>query len=241
MILAYGSYRHALGEVALTIQRDATVSDDEILFGWRETWSIVGRLHADTPDDLTAAIQNLEAAYRRTRQDVVLYLPDGTTASAHQMRNADTVGGIRVIRPPSFPSGRGAEYSTFRTYSIQLEADFLDSSDETGLLAWNETLNFSGGGPRWVYLPTLQGRPVRQQLQAATTFKVTQSGRAVGLRGYPTPPAPIWPTAWHQEQGGVTRVLPHRVGSNNAQYEVTWTYSFESADPLLGRPTPKRG
>ncbi|HWA98357.1 MAG TPA: hypothetical protein VG713_07685 [Pirellulales bacterium] len=239
MILGYGAYRHELGEAALTIGREALLSNDGSAIGWRERWSIAGRLHADEQADLTTAIESLETAYRIAGQDAVLYLPDGMTPTAHRLLNADALGGVRVVRPPSFPDGFGAEYSTFRTYSIELEAEFVDPTLMTDVVEWAETLGFSGGGPKWAYLGTLAGAPIRQQLQQFTPFKVVQQGHAVGLRGYPTPASPIWPAAWHQDQGGVTRALPKRVGSTNSHYEVSWSYQFESADTLTGDPTSR--
>src|SRR3569623_1863535 len=115
MILAYGSYRHALGEANLTIQRDTILSPANLAIGWRERWHIQGRLQAATVEQLSSAIIAIENAYRVSQQDAVLYLPDGVTRTAHQLLNSKTYGGVRVTRPPSFPAGDGAEYSTFRT------------------------------------------------------------------------------------------------------------------------------
>lgn len=226
LVLAYGGYRHALREAALTIERRTLFSDSGLPRAVRHRWLIEGRLRADTQAALTAAIRHLEAAYARHNQNAVLYLGDGVTPTAHQLISAQTLGGVRVARPPSFPTGRGLEYSTFRNYTIELEADVaLAGTNDTQ--EFSESLSFSGGGPRWAYLPTLAGPPVRQQLQQQTPYRVVQSGRAVGQRAYPPPANPIWPSAWHQDQGGVVRQLPRP-----HEYVVEWTYHFESAEVL---------
>ncbi|MBL8829556.1 MAG: hypothetical protein JNM18_21435 [Planctomycetaceae bacterium] len=241
MILAYGSYRHALAETGIAIQRETQFATNGVPRALRERWRIDGVLQAESPEMLTRAIHELQHAYSRHAQDLTLYLPDGTTPTAHVILSRDTIGGVRVARPPSFPQGRGAEYSTYRSYTIELEADLPVSRETNLLLRWEEVLTFAGGGPRWVYLATLAGPPVRQQVQESTPYRATQSGRAVGLREYPTPAAPIWLAAWHQDTSTITRRLPRRVGSGAAasetDFEVTWLYQFESASPLVAQPS----
>jgi hypothetical protein len=240
MILAYGSYRHPLAEAGISIQRETLFAATGVPTATRERWWIDGVLQAESSAGVTRAIVELQSAYSRQAQDVVLFLPDGTTPTAHTIQSRDTIGGVRVTRPPSFPQGRGAEYSTYRSYTIELEADIPVTRDANLLLYWEEVLSFSGGGPRWVYLATLAGPPVRQQVQESTPFRATQSGRAVGFRDYPTPAAPIWLAAWHQDASTITRRLPKRTGSGAAttetEFEVTWQYQFESASPLVAQP-----
>lgn len=241
MILAYGSYRHALAEAGLSIRRETQFTANGVPTSIRERWRIDGVLQAESPEAVTRAIHDLQTAYSRQLQDVALYLPDGTTPTAHVILSRDTIGGVRVTQPPSFPQGRGAEYSTFRSYTIELEADLPVSGEANPSLRWEEVLSFSGGGPRWVYLATLAGPPVRQQVEESTPYRATQSGRAVGLREYPTPAAPIWPSAWHQDASTITRRLPRRIGAGTAatetDFEVTWLYQFESASPLVAQPS----
>jgi hypothetical protein len=144
-----------------------------------------------------------------------------------------------VIAPPSFPRGQGAEYSTFRNYTIALEAEWL--APQATLLAWQETIRFQGGGPRFAYLEPINGQPVKQLLKQATTFKATQSGEAVGYAAYPLPALPIWPDAEHTDRREIRYELPRRMGPPGnptyTQFKVSWSYSFEDSGPLLGLPT----
>ena len=234
MILAYGSYRHALAETAVAIARETTFSPTRVPLTTRETWRIEGILQAASSAELTAAIDALTKAYARQGQDATLYLPDGITPSAHRLLSRDTLGGVRVVRPPSFPEGRGPEYSTFRSYAIELQADFAAAESDDAVLISEEVLNFSGGGPRWVYLPTLTGLPIKQIVQQATPIRVTQTGRAVGFARYPEPAEPLWPEAWHQETSTIARHLPRRNGTQmtETEFEVQWNYQFEAVEML---------
>ena len=241
MILRYGNYQHALGEASVRILHEALFAPTGQHVATRQRWQIDGVLHGDDPAALTSAIEQLTAAYATADQDLVLLHPDGVTPTAHQLTSAETLSGVRVTRPPSFPEGRGAEYTTFRSYTIELEAELPAVGVGDALLHFEETLAFRGGGPRWIMLSTLAGPPVAQIVESATPYHVTQSGRAVGRVNYPAPAAPLWPAALHADQATVTRRLPHRATSAGTaqptEYETTWHYTFESATPLVGNPT----
>jgi len=198
MYLRYGSYTHAQNEPAVQIARRAVFSPRGFRQAIRETWRIVGVLHAADQPGLTLAIADLRSAYSGNGCDLGLYLDDGATPTDHVMASAAALGGTRVTAL-EFPSGTGAEYSTFRSYSIAVEGDFPDTSNN--LLDFSETISFEGtGGPRIVFLDTLEGLPQPQLAQQRTTCRARQAGRAVGMAGYPPVAAPIWPGAELQEQ-----------------------------------------
>jgi hypothetical protein len=238
MYLKYGSYQHAAHEVSVTISKQGLFAEGGSSRGWRERWNIQGRLQAGDPAALTAAIDALTAAYGVQAQDVGFFLDSGEPTS-HAIASARTNGGVRVVAPPSFPEGRGAEYSTFRNYTIVLEAELLDPS--TALLSWTEVLTFKGGGPQFAFLEPINGAPQKQLLKQATTFRATQSGQAVGQFSYPTPAPPIWPAAEHADQRDVRLELPKRHGPPGnptyTEFKITWSYSFEDAGPLVGLPS----
>lgn len=239
MYLKYGTYRHAPGEVSVAISKQGIFSDAGISRGVRERWEIQGRLQAADQSSLSTAIAALVAAYSQQAQDAGFYF-DNDQPTSHVIVSAASNGGVRVIGPPSFPQGKGAEYSTFRTYTIALEAEWLDPT--ATLLSWNETLSFDGGGPQVIFLEPINGLPQRQLLKQATTYRAAQSGRAVGYLGYPFPPAPLWPAAEHVDRRQIRYELPDRSGPIGAatytQFGITWSYSFEDAAPLIGFPTP---
>jgi len=238
MYLKYGSYQHASGETAVVITKQGLFTDTGIARGVRERWDIQGRLQAASPAAVTTALNALAAAYAVQGLDIGFYEDDNTPTS-HFIDSSATNGGVRVVSPPSFPQGRGAEYSTFRTYTLSVEAEWL-AADQT-LLNWRETLRFTGGGPQFAFLQPITGVPVKQVLRQATTYKATQSGEAVGFQSYPSPPGPIWPTAEHVQQRQIHYELPRRMGKTGlatlTDYKISWSYEFESATPLLGLPS----
>lgn len=238
MYLKYGNYQHAANEASVVITKQALFSEAGLPRGTLERWSIQGQLHAADGAGLTVAIGSLQAAYAIQGQDVGFYFDDGQPTS-HRIQSAATNGGVRVAAPPSFPQGRGAEYTTFRNYTITLEAEWLDA--QASLLSWHEVLQFRGGGPQFGFLEPINGLPVKQLLKQATTYQVTQSGAAVGYLAYPVPAGPLWPQAEQLERREVRYETPRRLGPPGnptfSHYRVSWSYSFADAGPLFGLPS----
>jgi hypothetical protein len=238
MYLKYGNYRHADNEVAVTIAKEGLFTQAGMPRGVRERWNLQGRLHAADQAALGAAIAALSAAYSIQGQDLAFYLDTGERSS-HAILSAATNGGVRVVSPPSFPEGKGAEYSTFRSYTIALEAEVLDP--DATVLNWNETVSFTGGGAQFGFFEPIEGLPQKQLLRVCTTYRASQSGEAVGSFHYPAPAPPLWPGAEHLPQREIRYDLPKRMGppgqATYTQYRVSWSYHFEDAGPLVGLPT----
>jgi hypothetical protein len=239
MYLKYGNYRHADNEASVSISKNAIFTPGGLMRGTRERWSISGRLQAANQVSLTAAINALCAAYELQNQDVAFYT-DGNQLTSHAIDSSATNGGVRVTGPPSFPEGKGAEYSTFRNYTISLEAEWLNPN--ATIVNWHETISVQGGGPQFVFLETIDGPPHKQLLKQYTTYQATQSGEATGFYSYPTAPAPLWPAAEHVDRRQMRYELPKRAGPPGeptyTEFKVSWTYTFEDGSPLVGVPTP---
>lgn len=242
MIFSYGSYRHAVYEAGLSVERTTRFSPAQIERSTVERWTVQGLLQADTQTDLIAAIEQMMEAYGQQGQNAILYLPDGVTPTPHQLISADCIGGVRVMQQPSFQQWRGGELGLYRSYTLVLEGEIPNSDPAAAVLEWQETLSFTGGGPRFVYLETLNGLPILQFVNQSTTFKVSQTGSALGYQAWPQPAYPIWPAAEHTDQRQISRSTPQRVGSgvnaSDVQWRVGWSFQFESALPLSGNPTP---
>ncbi len=195
MILAYGSYRHALAEAGLSIRRETQFTANGVPTSIRERWRIDGVLQAESPEAVTRAIHELQTAYSRQAQDVALYLPDGTTPTAHVILSRDTIGGVRVTQSPSFPQGRGAEYSTFRSYTIELEADLPVAREANPSLHWEEVLSFSRrtavglsrharratGATTGARVDSVQGDAIRPSRRPSRVSHACRADLAVGL------------------------------------------------------------
>lgn len=252
VILAYGNFRHAQDEceVVRTITRDLNVAGQTLTV--RRRWDVRGQLQAADSVAVTRAKVLLEAAYSRQFLPAVLYLNDGRTVH-DALTNRGSTTGVRVVAGPDFPVGRGAEGSTFLTYSLALEVAFefsapanadgsggggQDATDPNRLESWTETISVTGGGPRYAIVEVVSGAPVRQLLNEQTKVRVVQRGQAKGFRQYLAPPGPLFPAAENAAERVVEQSSPERpsaVGQPTG-YPVSWTYVMEGA--VLGAPDP---
>lgn len=244
MYLQYGSYTHALGEARVTIMREALKNAAGDYYAQLERWDIDGRLTAADASALSTAITALEAAYASGGYDLKLLLPDGVTASSHQLLTANCEGGTKIAKPVSYPVGAGAEYSTFRTYSLSVEGEIPLAVGQNPIVEWRETLAFTGnGGPRFVVIECRNGPPQVQQVSQQTPARCIQSGRAVGYQQYPFPPSPIWPVYEQRDLRQINLTSPETSGSGAGRtyqnYEISWSYSFLAPVPLSGFPNPQ--
>lgn len=230
MIVKYGSHAHSNNECEIRIDRFSQFDDAGRRVKETERWTIIGFLQAASQAAITTAINSLKTAYSVDGRDLILYLDDGTTETSHSLKNSQAFGSTRVVKAPHFPEGRGAEYATFRSYQIEVEADFRVSG--IGLLSFNESVRVLGtGGDLWVYKMALTGPPQRQTLAQQTTATIVQSGTAVGELGYPAFPGPLMPAHEHLERREITRQNPRRVGQvgniDYTEWPVSWSYTFE--------------
>lgn len=236
MYLRYGSYVHADSEVLIAIDKETLRDERDNPYAIRERWHISGELQAASQSALTTAIAALITGYSREGLDAGFFDNNGA-ATAHGLISARTIGGVKIVKPPFFPKGDGAEYSTFRRYEIVLEADFPSVNEV--ITAWMETITLGGGGRREKWLNCLNGPPIKQLVNASVTYHASQQGQAVGFFGYLTPPLPLWPNDEHLEQRQIERSSPKRRGAALINYPVSWRYVFEAANPFLGLPTAR--
>lgn len=226
MIFKYGTYAHANNEVSVTSTVRLAKTKRGETQSLKHTWNIQGVLQAASQSSLTTALSTLDDAYDDDGNDAGLYLDDGTTKTNMFLDSSKSIGGVRVLQKPSYPVGEGAEYSTFRTFAIVLEADFLET--RTSLLDFTERLDFSGtGGPRYVFLDVLNGPPQRQMVNQRTVARVVQSGSALGHGSWPNAPAPKFPDAELVDMRRVKLESPTNIKGTAIEYRIDWQYTFE--------------
>lgn len=231
MKLRYGSYTHADNECAVVISKDSILGEDNQPVRVRERWDVVGQLHADSTSELTTAINALATAYSNDKGDIALLTSTGG-GTAHVMLTNDTINGTRVVQRPSFPRGTGAEYTTWRNYTLAVEGDY--AVNDTPLLSWRESITMLGNGTaRWDYQVPLVGVPISQMHTQCSLVTVIQEGYAVGYLAYVTPPEPIWPS---QELGEYRRITTEVPAKDAPERRVSWTYMFRAPAPLGGLP-----
>lgn len=232
MYLQYGSYQHESGECAVSISRDTQFSPDGLPLTRLDRWGIDGRLHAADSSSLVTALAALVSAYSTHGQDLTLNY-DGGGGTLHYLLSSATIGGTRVVSGPSFGNGRGDEGGTYRTYSIGVEGEVL--LDDPGVLQWQETISWYGGGPMYTFLQTLNGLPQKQMVAEATPYECEQSGSAIGYGSYPTIPPPIFYSEL-EANPQISRGTPRRRGRSGAiqfvEFPISWSYKYKSVYPF---------
>lgn len=238
----YGTYAHDAGEVEVSISEEILETDAATPYARMVRWDLVGMLIGSSAQDIDTKAAALKAAYAENGKDLSLMIVNdaGNTVKADcSITSTDATGGVRVIRPPSFPAMRNAAYVTYLPYTITLEAEIPVADAPTLLRSFEERLTFSGGGPRYGMLEPNRGAPIRQRLKEQTIWRAEQTGRAVGLYSRPSAPLPLWP-AWLVERGTFGKTGARRRGSGASlsytDFDISWAYSFESPIQLIGNP-----
>lgn len=235
-IVKYGIFAHQPGEVALQISRTSQYDDKREKVLETETWTLDGLLinPGSGANDMRDATNLLKNAYSVNKKNLILFQGDGVTLTAHALLNAGSFGGTRVTEI-SFPKSEGPEALNFRTYRIQVTADF-EVKGQRELVFFQESLRTSGGLRRRIFQQTLTGEPVPQVVAQKTVFKATQSGKAVGYTAFPAIPAPIFPDSL-DDNPSITQDGPKEVAPGvYREFGISWDYKFSGISRFEGEP-----
>lgn len=186
---------------------------------------------------MRTAILRREQAFSVEGRDLVLYV--GGLQSAHVLRSSASLGGVRIAARMSYPEGKGAEHVTYRTYVVEFSALVPTGSGAGGgVLSFEETLTFEGGGTVYGHIETLTGKPVKQTLRKQSLYKAVQEGRIVGANGYPNIPPPIFPNALVKSPM-IAKSSARPVEGHRLEYPFSYRYEFESVTTLDGVPNQR--
>lgn len=237
--LKYGNYSHPLSEAAVNISRQSMFNDIGVSYATMEKWFIQGRIEGDTQGEISTNLRNLQNAYIKQNQNIRLVFESGAE-TVHAINVNSTLDGVRVTGQPSYPVSQGAEYANYRTYNISVEAMVKTNAAQDEIVFWEEFVSTQGGRPRDTIVETLNTLPIKQRIADATAFFVHQTGRSIGLNGWPSPPPFILPTA---------AILNNRVGRRSPKttlvgtsekrtmFEISWNYSM--AESYITKATPR--
>lgn len=238
MIISYRGTQLADGEASIKIDRPPLQNQMGEVYGYTERWTIEACNLQNSVAGVTAALAQLEALFSVDGGDLILYQSDGVTPTQHVLYSSQSASGTRVVSRPTYPTGNGAEYVYFRHYVVVIEAEFHINASQVQYDFFEERIEFSGGGPMVIWVPILNGTPQGEQAYPAMPYTAVQSGRAVGLYGYPPLPSPLFPGYLSEGPSytyGSAQVLP---GPNRQlrHFPVEWSYKFASDGPLFGLP-----
>ena len=239
----WGSHIHRIAEVGPSINKKTLFTDAGTPWAEEVTILLNGTLISQQTSESAARAEiktkqeALEAAYAVNDRDTGLLFPDGT-ASFHDFPVANTVGGTRVVQPPSFTNPTGVEGVTISQYQIGLGliVPMPTAQLATAYKSFEETLEFQPAGAKYGHIETKLGRPIKQQLRRFQTYRARQTGSAVGLYTRPTRPNPLWPFSLVNTEPLLTYGHPRRIGSDYVDWPLAWQWDFEAAFPLTGRP-----
>jgi hypothetical protein len=236
VIFQFGTYQHRINSAGLQVDRQPILDHRQEAYLVTERWTVDFREinTGQSSADLDAQIAALEEAYSQTAAIAQLLHDDGTP-TVHNLQASNTLGGIRVVKPPSYMRFQNGEYVSYRTGNLILEATIKLTEDVDRVIEHTWSLDMDGGGPVDAHLQPNVGPAVKQRVRTMEKFTATYSGRIVHLGTY----GPIPPTIWPQAQ--IRRVKP-RIESPKLivgtayGFPTNYTYQYESAVPLTGIP-----
>lgn len=241
MFVQIGNYRHGINEAGLSISHQVRETAAGLPYLVDVQWGVEGKLRnrSGNPRLLDREMERLEQAYSQRGMDISLLHNDGRR-SHHTMRNSDTIGGIRATFL-AYPTTRGAEYCTYRSYQVTLNA-VMRVANAPLYIAFEEQINISGGGARYGVKEVNEGPGTRQRLRTHAKCVATQSGRITMLGRYPEAPPPIWPYASDSDYPDVSKMPPVVRGRATdgtlsiAECTIQYTYTYSWPYRLFGTP-----
>lgn len=198
-----------------------------------KTADIKGTLLVNGPLDASQQMAAMIAALQVPYQDLV-YSDSSSNVMSASVLNVTSMTGVRCVKGPTFPVNINSEGVTLRSFAFTVQAEYPITTSNARLLSFRETVEFSGGAPQFVYKPSLNKPPQKQQTWFSTPYNAVQHGEAVGYLAYPTASNPLWP-AFLMENPRIVRVSPDRKGPTKYEkFRTTWSYRFQSQAPLPG-------
>lgn len=205
----------------------------------RQIWQIDGVVVLQTNATQTRMTQSLailEQDFSQYRPDIVFLEDNGSTPSALQLLSRNCMQGP-LMTNFNYPKSPEKVYSNGHPYTATFEADVAVGSAGNPIMEFVEEVADEGtGGWERVHVGGAINPPEEQIGTQYHPYRYRQSGSAVGLYDYPSVPPPIWPSKLKRPNPQIVDVSPEIRGLVDQNFRRSWTYIYESAYPLYGRP-----
>jgi len=239
MIYFHGGYDFPAGSVGVLSDSKIRIrSPRNHAYLMRRTMVLEGELKGTSQADIRQKLEYMSQFFQIDGNNSGLYHDDGSP-SVHLLTNVGSLSGVRLLQAPSFNRSDPAEYTTYRSFTFTVQADYPILFADT-IFDWSETVRYRGNcGPRKQQIELDTGAPDEQIVSQQTVQYIIQSGRAVGTIGYPDPPDPLYSELLQDPDEGKGFDDPIPQGSGFTLYPRRWQYIMASNIPRDGRPVPK--
>ncbi len=241
MYVKYGTYQHPPGEaniVSFSIRQRRSARGFQ-LANIVEA-HVSGEICAaagETQYNINTKLLALDNALVLDGQDFGLYHDNGT-ATHHVLYTADpyNLTGNQIVHR-SYPHKHNGEFSTGLDFSYAVRAEF--AAFTSVILDYNETISHQGTtDPKVEWHEHRYLAPYYSVESLASLQTITQSGYAVTLDTYLTPPSPIMSAPYElRHLRTITRRGPRRYPQGVEGYRIEWTYHFRTPSIFAAVPS----
>jgi len=226
----YGQYSFQVNGVEFTTRTDCIRTAGNRPYKNRTVLNGKGVLLAIGSQPLSALQLQLEAALNQVGGNFILYDDNNAATSIRLLSTGAEPPGV-VVTDYSFPESQSGDLVTGRAFQFTAEATYPNSGSAGAIIDYTESISQVGnGGPQVNWQNAFNGPPIPVRTYQFTMIQVVQQGSATGYLAYPTPPAPVLPPAYQQnQQQAVERKTPK---PNGTEYTINWKYVFQYPGPL---------
>jgi hypothetical protein len=235
MLPKYGTYELPEGRCEITRRDTPEFNEARQLLSNTIRLDCSSALYSNSAANMDVLVKALLTAFAKQNQDFIVYLPGGTVRSQLSLYRDGSIGGVRVVQPPTIEGLKNAGYVTWLPFSFALEAEYPAAN--AGFLYRDYTESISYSSPdREDWLLCLHGPHQKQQVRDNPFYMATQTGSATGYLARPSAAQPIWPNAWVNRDELPGKQSPKARGNGYIDFTVSWQWRFKSNRPLLGNP-----
>jgi hypothetical protein len=234
--IRYNGFLSDAGECSCTRRRTAVMGSNYLQYGWDYTAEITGESILSGPSAIPAKVAALDAAFSTSGYDLIVYNDDAATV-LFTLPKVQIQGGVDF---PNAGAGaqQGSEWVNKLTWGVTLTGRYaLPQINPATILSFTESIEYSGGGPKRVFVEQRNGPPILQIPTAQTVYQAVQEGSMIGINKlYLKPPLPLFGTPWENPVLRPATLQPSQVQGTPfflPQYQITWRYLFKSAAPLV--------
>lgn len=140
-----------------------------------------------------------------------------------------SLGGVEIT-DLDIPADQPADYATGINWSFNAEALYNDPNAEE-LLAYQESVEISGGYPRTEWVEVVDGDPVEWTLASVTVGTLIQSGTMTGRTGHLILPPALYPAYYKPQLSNAGVVRPQLRNGVPFAYTRSWRYVMQRPGP----------